>query len=114
MLRAPLEAQTVKDLPATGDLDWIPGSGKRPGGGHGCPLQYSCPENSVDRAAWWATIHGVPKSRTLSSDLCFPLQGNAQNKKDKRKDGLNPNCFDWRVEELKNKPRATITTKTVD
>ena len=25
--------------------------------------QYSCLENPIDRGAWWATVHGVPKSR---------------------------------------------------
>ena len=29
------------------------------GGRHGKLLQYSCLENSVDRGAWWATVHGV-------------------------------------------------------
>ena len=33
-------------------------------GGHGNPLQYSCLENSMDRGAWRATVHGVTKSRT--------------------------------------------------
>ena len=28
-----------------GDLDSIPGLGRSPGGGHGNPLWYSCPEN---------------------------------------------------------------------
>ena len=27
-------------------------------------LQYSCLENSMDREAWWATVHGVPQSQT--------------------------------------------------
>ncbi|KAB0338388.1 hypothetical protein FD755_025261 [Muntiacus reevesi] len=35
-----------------------------PGGGHGHPLQYSCLENSMDRGAWWAAVHGVTKSWT--------------------------------------------------
>ena len=35
-----------------------------PGEGNGYPLQYSCLENSMDRQAWQATIHGVAKSRT--------------------------------------------------
>ena len=30
--------------------------------GNGYPLQYSCLENSKDRKAWWATVHGVAKS----------------------------------------------------
>ena len=38
----------------------IPGSGV----GNGNPLQYSCLENSIDRRAWQATIHGVAKSWT--------------------------------------------------
>ena len=38
-------AQLVKNLPATRDLDSIPGLGRSPGGGHGNPLQYSCLEN---------------------------------------------------------------------
>ena len=40
----------------------IPRSGRSPGGGNGNPLQYSCLENSMDRGAWWATVHGVTKS----------------------------------------------------
>ena len=40
----------------------IPGSGTSPGGGHGNPLQYSCLANSTDRAAWWATVHGITES----------------------------------------------------
>ena len=40
-----------------GDPGSIPGSGRHPGEGNGCPLQYSCLENSMDRGAWWATVH---------------------------------------------------------
>ena len=29
------------------------------GEGNCNPLQYSCPENPMDRAAWWATVHRV-------------------------------------------------------
>ena len=47
-----------------GDLGSIPGLGRSPGGGLGNPLQYSYLENPVDREAWWATAHGVTKSRT--------------------------------------------------
>ena len=39
---------------------------KIPGEGNGNPLQYSCLENSMDRGAWWATAHGITKSRTLT------------------------------------------------
>ena len=37
--------------------------------GNGNPLQYSCLENSTDREAWQATVHGVTKSRTQLSDF---------------------------------------------
>ena len=31
------------------------------GVGNDNPLQYSCLENSMDRGAWWATVHGVQR-----------------------------------------------------
>ena len=46
------------------DTGSIPGSGRSLGGGHGNPLQYPCLENSMDRGAWWATVHRVTKSQT--------------------------------------------------
>ena len=45
-----------------GDSSWIPGSGGSPGEGNGNTFLYSCLENSMDREAWWATVHGVEKS----------------------------------------------------
>ena len=45
-----------------GDLVSLPGLGRSPGGGPGSPLQCSCLENSMDRGAWRATVHGVAKS----------------------------------------------------
>ena len=47
-----------------GDGGLIPGSGRSPGEGNGNPFQYSCLGNSMDRGAWWATVHGVTKSWT--------------------------------------------------
>ena len=41
------------------DVSSIPRSGKSPGGGHGNPFLYSCLENSMDRGAWQATLHGI-------------------------------------------------------
>ena len=46
-----------------GDAYLIRGSGRSPGVGNGNPLR-SCLENSMDRGAWQATIHGVKKSQT--------------------------------------------------
>ena len=57
--------QLVKNLAANaGDMGSIPGSGRSLGGGNSNPLQYSCLENSMDRGAWQATVHGVAKSWT--------------------------------------------------
>ena len=47
---------------------WRLGSGRAPGEGNGHPLQYCCLENSTDKGAWWATVHGVRKSQAQLSD----------------------------------------------
>ena len=61
----------VKNPPAsaedTREEGSIPGLGRSPGGGHGNPLQYSCPENPPDREAWRATVHKVTKSDTTEA-----------------------------------------------
>ena len=44
-----------------GDQGLIPGSRRSPGEGNGYPLQYSCLENSMDRGAWWTTVHEVAR-----------------------------------------------------
>ena len=41
----------------------IPGSGRSPGEGNGYSLQYSWLENSMNRGAWRATVHGLTKVR---------------------------------------------------
>ena len=60
---ASLVAQTVKNPPANaGDLGSIPSLGRSPEEGNGYPLQYSCPENPIDRGAWWANLWGNKQS----------------------------------------------------
>ena len=55
----------VENPPASaGDVGLIPGLRRSPEEGNGNPLQYSCLENSMDRGAWWVTVHGVAESDT--------------------------------------------------
>ena len=62
----------VKNLPAIQETQeiqvylWV---GKIPCSRNGNPFQDSCLENSMDRVAWWATVHGVTNSWTGLS-LC--------------------------------------------
>ena len=68
----------VKNLPANvgnaSNTGSIPGWGRSPGEGHGNPLQYSCLENSMERGAWQATVHGVAKSQTRLRNFQFFLK----------------------------------------
>ena len=54
-------------LANVGDMGLIPGWGRSPGEGNGNPLQYSCLENPMNRAVWWATVHRVAKNQTWLS-----------------------------------------------
>ena len=61
-------AQMVKNLPAMQETQIPPlGWEDSPGEGNGNSFQYSCLENPLDGGAWWATVHGVTKSRTRLS-----------------------------------------------
>ena len=50
----------------------IPGSGRSPGEGNGYSLQYSCLENSMDRGAWKATVHGITNSWDMMELFTVP------------------------------------------
>ena len=63
MMGFPVSSDGKESTCNAGDLGSIPGSG-RSSEGNGNPIQYSCLENSMDRGAWWATIHGVAKIRS--------------------------------------------------
>ena len=69
------------------DLDSIPGSGQSPLEGHGYPLQYSCQENSMDRGAWHAKVHGITKNQTGLRDN---KKNKQTNKKNTPKGGTSP------------------------
>ena len=64
MLNYPLGGSDGKESACNArDLGSIPGWGRSSREGTGYPLQYSCPENSVYRGAWQATVHGVAKTQ---------------------------------------------------
>ena len=62
-------AQIVKDPPAMQETQ-VRSLGREDPleKGMATHCQYSCLENSMDRGARWATVHGVPKRWTQLSD----------------------------------------------
>ena len=62
-------AEMIKTVPAMWE-----------GEGNGTPFQYSCLENPMDGGAWWATVHGVAKSRTRLCDFTFTFHFHALEK----------------------------------
>ena len=48
--------------PCRGNPGFIPGLGRSHGEGNGNPFQNSCLENSMDRGAWKARVHGIAES----------------------------------------------------
>ena len=61
-------AQMVESVCNARDLSTVRGLGRFPGEQNGNLLQHSCLENSMDRGAWWAAVHGVTKNKTRLSD----------------------------------------------
>ena len=51
------------------DTGSIPGLGRSPGGEQSNPLQYSCPEDPMDREAWQAAVHSTTQSQTQLKQL---------------------------------------------
>ena len=67
----PVNARDKRDSRPTwieSDLCLLSGLGRSPEGGNSNPFQYSCLGNPMDGGAWWATVHGVAKSRTRPSN----------------------------------------------
>ena len=56
-------------------------------------LQYSCLENPMDGGAWWAAVHGVPKSWTRLSNFSFTFHFHALEKEM----ATHSSVFAWRI-----------------
>ena len=52
-----------------GELGLIPGLGRSPEEGNGCPIQFSCLKNPVDRGSWWPIVHGITKESDTAERL---------------------------------------------
>ena len=87
----------IKNLPANaGDIRGmgsIPGLGRSPGERNGYPLQYSCLQNSMDRDAWRAAVHGVTKSRAQLNDYTFTFHFHAIE----REMATHSSVLAWRI-----------------
>ena len=55
------------------DVSLIPALRRSPEGGHGNPLQYCCPENSMDRGDWQAAVHRAIQSQTGLEQLSMHI-----------------------------------------
>ena len=75
----PCSSVSKESACSEGDSGSIPGLGRSPGEGNGNPLQYPCPENLMDRGAWWAAVHGVAKSQArLNLTQGSPVSGSME------------------------------------
>ena len=71
LLGSPDGSESKTSACSTGDQGLIPVSGRSPGEENGSPIKYACLENSMDRGAWWATIHGFAKCQTQLDNQHF-------------------------------------------
>ena len=63
------------------------------GEGNGTPLQYSCLENPIDGAAWWAAVQGVVTSRAQLSNFTFTFHFHVLEKEV----AAHSSALDWRI-----------------
>ena len=66
----PSDSDSKESACNAGDLGSIPGLIRFPEEEDGYLLQYFCLENSMDRGAWQATVHGVTASDTTEQLSC--------------------------------------------
>ena len=97
MKNPPANAEIARDTRS------ILGSGRSPRVGNGNPFHYPCLENSMDRRAWWATVHMTEHTHTHTHTLMFP--------EPKPKGGSTSNNFIIKnrfYDSVKHRSRTTI------
>ena len=77
------------------------------GEGNGTPLQYSCLGNRMGGGAWWAAVHGVPRSRTRLSDFTFTFHFHALEKEM----ATHSSVLAWRIPET-GEPVGLLSMKS--
>ena len=84
-----------------GDPGLILGSGRSSGEGNSNPLWSSCPENPMDRGAWWAIVHGAQRVRqdwtTNTFNTCGLQTARKYKKYDRREPNYRPNTYDMKT-----------------
>ena len=63
LLSFPSGSRSKESACNAGDMGSIPGQGRSLGERNDNPLEYSRLENSMERGAWRATVHGVTESQ---------------------------------------------------
>ena len=66
-------SDSVESACNAGDQGLILGLGRFPGRRNSYPLQYSCLENTMNRGAWQAIVHGVAKNGDTTEWLTLLL-----------------------------------------
>ena len=74
-------------------------------------LQYFCMENSMDRGAWQATVHGVPKILTQFRDW-VPLLLSCQGRERRGRLVFNSSVSSWETVDLSSKTRSFSSSKS--
>ena len=69
--KQPILTTLIKDWCFSQNISLLIYSEESYGEDNGNPLQYSCLANPMDGGAWWATVHGVARSRTRLSNFTF-------------------------------------------
>ena len=85
----------VKDLPANaGDMDWIPGLARSPGGVHGNALQYSSLENPTDFHFFLFMVAQMVKASAYNARDLGSIPGSGRSPREGNGNSLQYSCLE--------------------